>query len=180
MSDKKFNFLNNLIECTITTVILPTGKGANHECQCFNGKPIRSFKQVTIANSGQCLFYALELAREYSDSHKVPAITKTRADTLRHNFTRIYKNHEKRLKTGVEWLMKAALETNEPNLADGGCNIALLEKVGIKFIINKYCMLTFYLLKIQKCYDMMYNGIYRIVIMDNLQHVIYKARINYR
>ena len=129
MSDKKFNFLNNLIECTITTVILPTGKGTNHECQCFNGKPIRSFKQVTIANSGQCLFYALELAREYSDSHKVPAITKTRADTLRHNFTRIYKNHEKRLKTGVEWLMKAALETNEPNLADGGCNIALLEKV---------------------------------------------------
>ena len=76
--------------------------------------------------------------------------------------------------------MKAALETNEPNLADGGCNIALLEKVGIKFIINQHRMLNFYLLKIQKCYDMMYNGIYRIVIMDNLQHVIYKARINYR
>ena len=56
MSDKKFNFLNNLIECTITTVILPTGKGSNQDCQCLNAKPPRSFRQVSIANSGHCLF----------------------------------------------------------------------------------------------------------------------------
>lgn len=129
MSDKKFNFLNNLIECTITTVFLPTGKGVNQGCQCLNAKPPRSFKQVTVANSGHCLFYALELAREYNDSHKIGSQAgPQKAHSLRQKFTRLYKNHEMRLKNGVEWLLKTILGNSEIS-SETGCDITLVEKV---------------------------------------------------
>ena len=134
MSDKKFNFLNNLIECIITTVILPTGKGSNQDCQCLNDKPPRSFKQVNIANSGHCLFYALELAREYSDSHKIGSqASPQKAHSLRQKFTRLYKNHEIRLKNGVEWLLKTILGNSEIS-SETGCDITLVEKVFIILI----------------------------------------------
>ena len=133
MSDKKFNFLNNLIECTITKVFLPTGKGVNQDCQCLNDKPSRSFKQVNIANSSHCLFYALELAREYSDSHKTGSQAgPQKAHSLRQRFTRLYKNHEMRLKNGVEWLLKTILGNSEIS-NETGCDITLVEKV---FIIS--------------------------------------------
>ena len=84
MSDKKFNFLNNIIFFTISIVISPIkerekvvyslGRGKTVEnCRCFEGKSKTSYKQVLLKkteNEGKCLFYAAELAREYADTHE--------------------------------------------------------------------------------------------------------------
>lgn len=83
MSDKKVGFLNNIITITITiltppgnekiNVVHPPGKGKIGEnCCCLKEKSKRSFKQVILKspeNEGKCLFYATELAREYTETH---------------------------------------------------------------------------------------------------------------
>ena len=75
MSDKKFNFLNNTISCTITTVAWPVGGGASKTCTCFEEKPLKSYRQLksflttTKDDGGDCLFQAAELARVLSDKN---------------------------------------------------------------------------------------------------------------
>ena len=75
MSDKKFNFLNNTISCTITTIAWPIGAGASKTCTCFENKPIKSYRQLksflttTKDDGGDCLFQAAELARVLSDKN---------------------------------------------------------------------------------------------------------------
>lgn len=52
MSDKKFNFLNNVIRCTITLALLPVG-GSNSKttsCKCLEGKSDRSYRQITLGD----------------------------------------------------------------------------------------------------------------------------------
>ena len=52
MSDKKFNFLNNVIYCTITLALLPVGgsNSKNELCKCLEGKPARSYRQITLGS----------------------------------------------------------------------------------------------------------------------------------
>ena len=75
MSDKKFNFLNNTISCTITTIAWPIGAGASKTCTCFENKPIKSYRQLksflttTKDDGGDCLFQAAELARVLSNKN---------------------------------------------------------------------------------------------------------------
>ena len=72
MSDKKFNFLNNAISCTITTIAWPIGAGPSKTCTCFEEKPLKSYRQLksflttTKDDGGDCLFQAAELARVLS------------------------------------------------------------------------------------------------------------------
>ena len=76
MSDKKFNFLNNTISCTITTIAWPIGAGASKTCTCFEEKPLRSYRQLktflttTKDDGGDCLFQAAELARVLSNKNE--------------------------------------------------------------------------------------------------------------
>ena len=75
MSDKKFNFLNNTISCTITTIAWPIGAGVSKKCTCFVEKPLKSYRQLktfltTTKDDGvDCLFQAAELARVLSDKN---------------------------------------------------------------------------------------------------------------
>ena len=112
MSDKKFNFLNNLIEIIITTVILPSGRGkCADDCQCFINKTPQTFKRVTSSNNNYCLFYALELAREYSLTEEQDKPEERRR--VQKRFYRLAKNQENRLKKTVNELMKNALGNDE-------------------------------------------------------------------
>ena len=75
MSDKKFNFLNNTISCTITTIAWPIGAEASKTCTCFVEKPLKSYHQLenlqTKSKKGDidCLFKAAELACILSDKN---------------------------------------------------------------------------------------------------------------
>lgn len=81
LSDKRFNFLNNLISCTISVLSPPPknqtvparGKGKpNESCECFKGKRTTSYKKLVLTNrenEGKCLFFAAELGRNFADTH---------------------------------------------------------------------------------------------------------------
>lgn len=76
MSDKKFDFLNNPITCTVTVLALPTGsappnRSTNQKCLCFDGRCKKSYREVeNLIKDKDCLFQAVELARYLADHVK--------------------------------------------------------------------------------------------------------------
>ena len=68
MSDKKFDFLNNPITCTVTTVAWPKGAAPSKKCLCFEGRPSKSYRRVENKDS-DCMFQAVELARILSQKN---------------------------------------------------------------------------------------------------------------
>lgn len=70
MSDKKIDFLNKAIRCTVTTIAPPVGSGPS-KCNCFESKAPKSFRELPgikqNENDNDCLFQAVELARFLKD-----------------------------------------------------------------------------------------------------------------
>ena len=109
MSDKKFNFLNNPISCTITTIAWPVGGGDFKKCSCFDDKPIKSYRKLKSFQTNEddnmdCLFQAVELARvlsnknvgEQSDDSAELAVLRTRQRWIK----QMMLQHEKLKKLG--------------------------------------------------------------------------------
>lgn len=84
------------------------------------------------ADSNKCLFYAVQLAKEYYESH-APKMTEAESSQSRKNFGKTYKHQETTLKKGVEWLMNLALDHDnlkkDNSSTQAGFDIDLLSKV---------------------------------------------------
>ena len=138
MSDKKFNFLNNTISCTITTIAWPVGGGDLKKCSCFDDKPLKSYRQLKSFQTNEddnmdCLFQAVELARvlsnknvgEQSDDNAELAVLRTRQRWVK----QMMLQHEKLKKLGNSLKVKVL----EGKQEDGkGFDVTNLIKVFLK------------------------------------------------
>ena len=82
MSDKKFDFLNNPITCTVTVLALPVGSAPYNSassaiCKCFESRCKKAYRQVENSNDNtDCLFQAVELARYLAEHSKTVKVVK--------------------------------------------------------------------------------------------------------
>ena len=84
MSDKKFDFLNNPITCTVTVLALPVGSApynsaSSATCKCFEGRCKKAYRLVensTDNTDTDCLFQAVELARYLAEHSKTVKVVK--------------------------------------------------------------------------------------------------------
>lgn len=179
MSDKKFNFLNNPISCTITTIAWPVGGGDFKKCFCFDDKPIKSYRKLksfsTIGDGDMdCLFQAAELARILSDKN----VGEQNDDDVEIGLLRTKQRRVKQMMLQHEKLKKLGnslkVKVLEGKQEDGkGFDVTNLIKVFFKmFIKNEF------IFKIQQKYDEMHDRKYRLVLLNASNTIIYKAPLH--
>ena len=152
-SDKKFNFLENPIYVTITTVAPPRGSNAiaSFDYSIFgtNKKAVLAVKNYT---DNFCLFYALELSRLYHDQSEIGRLKKGKKRTFqppkhlhsRYKFSKILKHPELQRELAINLMKNVGIPTNLPSY-------------GVEHLPD-----------IQKYYDKKYGrSMYRIVLIDD-------------